>query len=460
MSPTFRALHVRNFRVYAAGAIVSNIGTWMQRVAQDWLVLQLTSSGTALGITTGLQFLPALLLSPVAGVVADRFPKRTVLRCTQVAMAIPAAVLGVLAITGAVEVWHVYLLAFVFGVGTAFDAPARQSFVVEMVGPEDLSNAVGLNSASFNSARMVGPALAGLLIAAGGSGVEATGWVILANAVSYLAVIASLQKLDPARLAPAPVMGSRKGAVRDGVRYVRSRPDLVLVLTIVFAVGTFGLNFQMTSALMATDVFEKGAGEYGILGSIMAIGSLAGALLAARRERPRLRFVVGAAIAFGVVEIVAGLMPGYLSYALVLPVLGLCALTMITAANATIQITTEPVMRGRVAALYLMIFMGGTPLGSPFIGWVGETFGARWTLVGGGALSLVGVALALLWYAHRRQIDRQELHAIATRLRSQHGRRAHLPPVAAGRGGLRLPQRLREHRALGPRHDRDDAPVG
>ncbi|MGQ2912487.1 MFS transporter [Aeromicrobium sp.] len=460
MSPTFRALHVRNFRVYAAGAIVSNIGTWMQRVAQDWLVLQLTSSGTALGITTGLQFLPALLLSPVAGVVADRFPKRTVLRCTQVAMAIPAAVLGVLAITGAVEVWHVYLLAFVFGVGTAFDAPARQSFVVEMVGPEDLSNAVGLNSASFNSARMVGPALAGLLIAAGGSGVEATGWVILANAVSYLAVIASLQKLDPARLAPAPVMGSRKGAVRDGVRYVRSRPDLVLVLTIVFAVGTFGLNFQMTSALMATDVFEKGAGEYGILGSIMAIGSLAGALLAARRERPRLRFVVGAAIAFGVVEIVAGLMPGYLSYALVLPVLGLCALTMITAANATIQITTEPVMRGRVAALYLMIFMGGTPLGSPFIGWVGETFGARWTLVGGGALSLVGVALALLWYAHRRQIDRQELHAIATRLRSQHGRRAHLPPAAAGRGGLRLPQRLREHRALGPRHDRDDAPVG
>jgi hypothetical protein len=226
---------------------------------------------------------------------------------------------------------------------------------------------------------MIGPALAGLLIAAGGSGVEATGWVILANAVSYLAVIASLQRLDPARLSPAPVMGSRKGAVREGVRYVRARPDLVLVLSIVFAVGTFGLNFQMTSALMATDVFDKGAGEYGILGSVMAIGSL----LAARRERPRLRFVVGAAIAFGVVEIVAGLMPDYLTYALVLPLLGLCALTMITAANATIQLTTEPVMRGRVAALYLMIFMGGTPLGSPFIGWGVRMYARRLQLQAG-----------------------------------------------------------------------------
>lgn len=459
MSPTFRALHVRNYRVYAAGALVSNVGTWMARVAQDWLVLQLTSSGTALGITTGLQFLPALLLSPVAGVVADRLPKRTVLRCTQVAMAVPSAILGVVAVTGAAQAWHVYVLAFLFGVGTAFDAPARQSFVVEMVGPDDLSNAVGLNSASFNSARMIGPALAGLLIAAGGSSVQATGWVILLNAVSYLAVIASLQRLDPAQLSPAPVMGSRKGAVRDGVRYVRSRPDLVLVLAIVFAVGTFGLNFQMTSALMATEVFDKGAGEYGLLGSIMAVGSLAGALLAARRERPRLRFVVGAAVAFGVVEIIAGLMPTYVSYAVVLPLLGLCALTMITAANATVQLTTEPVMRGRVAALYLMIFMGGTPLGSPFIGWVGETFGARWTLLGGGVLSLLGVGIALLLYLRGQEIRRRDLRAQVARLRSRHGRRTHLHPAAAGRGGLRLPQRLREHRGVGPRNGRDDTPV-
>ncbi|MET0821566.1 MAG: MFS transporter, partial [Aeromicrobium sp.] len=200
MSPTFSALAVRNYRIYILGAIVSNTGTWMQRIGQDWLVLQLTDSGTALGITTGLQLLPALLFSPIAGVVADRVPKRTVLRFTQVAMAVPALLLGVLAVTGVVQTWQVFVLAFVFGIGTAFDAPARQSFVVEIVGPKDLANAVGLNSASFNLARMIGPAVAGLLIAALGSGVRAAGWVILINAVSYLAVLTSLQLLDPRRL--------------------------------------------------------------------------------------------------------------------------------------------------------------------------------------------------------------------------------------------------------------------
>jgi MFS family permease len=397
----FRSLAIRNYRVYAAGALVSNIGTWMQRVAQDWLVLELTHSGTALGIVTGLQMLPSLLFSPMAGVVADRVAKRTVLRLTQLAMAVPAALLGLLAVTGVVEVWHVYALAFVFGIGTAFDAPARQSFVVEMVGKDDLANAVGLNSASFNSGRMIGPALAGVLIAGLGSGIEATGWVILANAASYLAVFVSLQRLDTSRLRPSPVVGSRHGAVREGVRYVRSRPDLVLILACVFFVGTFGMNFQMTSALMATDVFHKGAGEYGLLASIMAIGSLGGALLAARRTRPRLSFVVMAGAAFSVVEIVSGLMPTYVTFAAVLPLMGLCALTMVTSANATIQMTSSPMMRGRVAALYVMIFLGGTPLGSPFIGWVGETFGARWMLIGGGAISLLGILAASLWYRMR-----------------------------------------------------------
>lgn len=417
MSPTFRALSIRNYRVYAMGAFVSNIGTWMQRVAQDWLILQLTHSGTALGITTGLQLLPALLFSPIAGVVADRIPKRTVLRFTQAAMALPAAILGVLAITGLVQAWHVYVLAFVFGIGTAFDAPARQSFVVEMVGKDDLANAVGLNSASFNSARMIGPAVAGVLIAALGSGVRATGWVILANAISYVAVFISLQLLDGSRLRPSPVTGTRKGAVRDGVRYVRSRPDLILILCCVFFVGTFGMNFQMTSALMATEVFHKGAGEYGILASIMAVGSLAGALLAARRARPRLAFVVLAGAAFAVVEIIAGLMPGYASFAAILPLLGLCALTMVTSANAMMQMTTSAMMRGRVAALYLMIFMGGTPLGAPFIGWVGEEFGARWMLIGGGAISLLGITVATLWYLHKQDIHRPELQTVARDMR-------------------------------------------
>lgn len=429
MSPTFRALSSRNYRIYLLGAIVSNTGTWMQRIAQDWLVLVLTGSGTALGITTGLQLLPALLFSPIAGVVADRLPKRTVLRFTQVAMALPALLLGVLAITGSVELWHVYVLTFVFGIGTAFDAPARQSFVVEIVGRDDLSNAVGLNSATFNLARMVGPAIAGMLIAALGSGIEAAGWVIVINAVSYLAVLGSLQTLDASRLTPAKVTGSRKRAVRDGVAYVRSRPDLVLILLCVFFVGTFGMNFQMTSALMATEVFGKGAGEYGVLASIMAIGSLAGALLAARRTRPRLRFVVLAGMAFAVTEIISGLMPTYGTFAAILPLLGLCALTMITSANATIQLTSSPMMRGRVAALYLMVFMGGTPFGAPLIGWIGETYGARWMLLGGGAVTLLGIVGALAWFLHTQDAHREELRKTLRDLRWRNARRTELHGV-------------------------------
>lgn len=429
MSPTFSALAVRNYRIYILGAIVSNTGTWMQRIGQDWLVLQLTGSGTALGITTGLQMLPVLLFSPIAGVVADRVPKRTVLRFTQMAMALPAALLGILAVTGVVQTWQVYVLAFVFGIGTAFDAPARQSFVVEIVGKEDLSNAVGLNSASFNLARMIGPAVAGLLIAALGSGVEAAGWVILVNAVSYLAVLMSLQLLDGSRLAPSTVTGTRKHAVRDGITYVRSRPDLVLILTCVFFVGTFGMNFQMTSALMATDVFGKGAGEYGLLASIMAVGSLAGALMAARRTRPRLRFVVLAGGAFSIIEIVSGLMPTYASFAAVLPLLGLAALTMITSANATIQLTSSPMMRGRVAALYLMVFMGGTPIGAPLMGWVGETFGARWMLLGGGGVTLIGIGVATAWFVHTQDAHREELRRTLRDLRWRNARRENIHGV-------------------------------
>ncbi|KQT94881.1 MFS transporter [Marmoricola sp. Leaf446] len=377
----------------------------MQRVAQDWLVVLLaTNDGVALGITTGLQFLPALLLSPYAGLIADRMPKLRLLKITQTVMALTALVLGVLAVTGTVEVWHVYVLAFVFGTGSAFDAPARQSFVSEMVGPDDLSNAVGLNSASFNAARMMGPALAGVLIAAFGGGVTATGWVIVINGLSYGAVLLALGRMRSSQLLTTVPEERHKGMIRDAVRYLRGRPDLLLVLSVVGFAGTFGLNFQMTSALMATQVFDKGATEYGLLGSIMAIGSLSGALLAARRVRVRLRLVVGAAVMFGVVEIAAGLMPTYWAYAAIVPLLGLSALTMITAANTTMQLATAPHLRGRVMALYLMVFMGGTPIGSPFIGWLGETFGARWTLVGGGGLTLLGVLVSVALFARSRHL--------------------------------------------------------
>jgi MFS family permease len=316
-------------------------------------------------------------------------------------MGATAGVLGLLAITGWVQAWHVYLLAFVFGTGAAFDAPARTAFVNEMVGREHVANAVGLNSASFNLARILGPAAAGVLIAAMGSGVFATGWVILLNALSYGAVVASLKAIRRSELTSPKPVARTKGMIREGWRYVRRRPDIMLVLTVVFVTGTFGLNFQMTTAIMATQVYGKGASEYGVLGSIMAVGSLTGALIAARRRAPRQRLVVGAAICFAVVEMVAGLMPTYLTFALVLPLCGLTALTVITAANAFVQMATAPYIRGRVMALYMTIFMGGTPIGAPVLGWVAEAFGGRWTLVGGGALTLLGTLLATLLFMRR-----------------------------------------------------------
>ena len=418
MSPTFRALRIHNYRLYALGGLVSNTGTWMQRVAQDWLVLTLhhgsaADASTALGLTTGLQFLPVLLFSPYAGLVADRMPKRRLLQLTQASMGVASLLLAVLALTDVVTTPMVFAIAFVFGIGSAFDAPARQSFVSEMVGPDDLSNAVGLNSASFNLARVLGPALSGFLIAALGAGVRATGLVILLNGISYLAVIVALQLMRPYELTPIARAPRGKGMIRDGVRYVRGRPDLMLILVAAFFAGTFGMNFQMTSALMATQVFHKGPGEYGLLGTTLAFGSLTGALLGARREgRPRQRLVVLAGLAFGTVEIALGLMPSYLTFALLTPVLGLCLLTMLNAANTTVQLSVAPAMRGRVMALYMMVVMGGTPLGAPVVGWVGATFGARWTLIGGGALTVFGVLLAVaIFRGFRSPLGRRRLTA-------------------------------------------------
>jgi MFS family permease len=397
-STTFSALEVPNYRTYAAGALVSNVGTWLQNTAQTWLVLQLTDSGSAVGFAIALQLLPSLLFSPIAGVLADRFDKRTLMSWLQVAMAVPSGVLGVLAIVGEVQLWQVYVLAFCFGTARAFEAPARQSFVGDMVGPDQLSNAVALNSASFNSGRLIGPALAGLMIAVLGSGVAATGYVIAGNAISFGFVLLALRRLDPALLHESSGGRRGRGAVAEGVRYVRGRPDLLLLLGTVFFLGAFGMNFQITTALMATDVFNRGAGEFGLLGSFVAIGSLTGSLLAARRPRPRLRFVVGAGLAFCVVQVTSGLVPTYLTYAIVMPFIGLTVLTTVTTANALIQLTSAPVMRGRVAALYLMVFLGSTPVGAPFIGWVAELYGPRIALVVSGVLAGTGITACALWF--------------------------------------------------------------
>jgi MFS family permease len=398
IGPTFRSLRIRNYRLFAAGQAVSNTGTWMQRVAQDWLVLELThNNGSALGITTGLQFLPMLLFSMYGGMIADRYPKRRLLLMTQTSMAALALVLAVLDLTGAVQVWHVWALAFGLGLATAVDNPTRQSFVVEMVGPNDVPNAVGLNSATFNLARIVGPAIAGFLITFVG-----TGPVFLINAASYVAVLTGIALMRDGELFLTSTVARARGQLREGLRYVRARPDLLLPIIIVGFVGTFGLNFQITIALMSKEVFGRSAAAYGLLSTALAVGSLTGALLAAKRGAPRQRLVVGAAIVFGVFEVVTGLMPTYVTFGLLLIPTGVFALTVSTAANASIQLAVSPAMRGRVMALYLLVFTGGTPFGAPMIGWLAEAIGPRWSLLIGGAVSAAAAVIAASLLARKR----------------------------------------------------------
>lgn len=382
MSRTFASLSVPNYRLYAAGALVSNVGTWMARTAQDWLVLtELThNSSTALGVVTGFQFLPLPFLAPYAGLIADRFFKKHLLLVTQVAMVLTGLILWLLVFTGVAELWHVYVLAFLQGVVTSFDNPARQAFVNELVPHDKVANAVGLNSASFNAARLIGPGVAGVVI-----GTWGVAPALLVNALSFIAVLLVLMLIRDDRLVPLAKSKSR-GTVREGFAYVSSRPDLMLIFLVVFMLGTFGMNFQITTALMATAVFHKGATEYGLLGSIMAIGTLAGALLAARRERPTLTVLLAGMGLFSLFCLLAGLAPTYATFALLLIPCGLFALTVLTTANSLVQLSTAPEFRGRVMALYMAIFMGGTPLGAPVVGWVGDVLGPRWTLLVGGIL--------------------------------------------------------------------------
>lgn len=394
MSPTFHSFRYVNYRLWFTGAFVANIGTWMQRVAQDWLVLTVLSndSGIAVGVTTALQFAPALFLSAWAGLLADRLDRRKLLMATQVGMGVLAGALGLLVMSGSAQLWHVYVFAGLLGCVSAIDGPARQTFVADMVPADRLANAVGLNSASFNAARMIGPGLAGLLIAWVG-----TGWVFMINAVTFAATIVALARMRVDELQPVPHVARGKGQIREAMRYVRRRSDIIVVMVVVGVVSTFGLNFQLTSAVMARTEFGKGPGEYGILGSVLAIGSLSGALLAARRERPRVRLVVGSALAFGVASGVMALMPTYPLYALATIPVGFASLTMLTAANATIQMSTAPAMRGRVLALYIVVFLGATPVGSPVVGWVAETFGARWSIGIGSIASLLVGGAAAVW---------------------------------------------------------------
>lgn len=401
MSAMFRSLSVANYRIWFAGAMVSNIGTWMQRTAQDWIVINdLTDhDATALGITMALQFGPQLVMVPFSGLIADRFDRRRLLMATQAAMGILGLGLGLIVVTGVVQLWMVYLFALLLGFVAAVDAPVRQTFVSAMVDEKNLSNAVALNSASFNTARMIGPALAGILIA-----VIGTGWVFMLNAVSFAGVLVSLRYMRVGELREAPRASKGKGALLEGFRYVSRRPDLVVILSIVAIIGTFGLNFPIFASTMATVEYHMGASEFGFLSSAIAIGSVVGALLSARRDRPRLRLIVGAAAGFGLALLLAALMPGVWTFALTLPFVGIAAQTLMTSANGFVQLSTDPAMRGRVMALYMAIFMGGTPIGAPLVGWVANAFGPRFGL-GVGALSgFVAAAVGVVWLVRSQHV--------------------------------------------------------
>jgi MFS family permease len=404
-SGTFRSLRVRNYRLFAAGQVVSLSGTWAQRVAQDWLVLELSgNSGVALGITTGLQFLPVLLFGLYGGVLADRYDKRLLLLGAQGAMGVLALVLALLDLTGSVQLWHVYALAFGLGLASVVDTPVRQAFVSEMVGPDDLPNAVSLNSATLNSARILGPAAA-----------VGTGWVFAANALSYVAVLAGLSAMRRSELHPGRRVARGKGQLREGLAYVRARPPLLVPIVLVFVVGTFGLNFQITLALAVKEVFGRGAGAYALLSVMLAVGSLVGALASARRTGPpRQRRLFTAVLVFGLLEVAVGLAPSYALMAVLLVPTGVAVLTFTTTANAIVQLGSAPQVRGRVMALYVLVFLGGTPLGAPLIGALAEAYGPRTSIVLGGVVTAVAGVVAALVMVRLREL-RLEAHLVRRR---------------------------------------------
>lgn len=373
----FRSLSVYNYRLWFVGALVSNVGTWMQRIAQDWLVLTVltANNASALGITMALQFGPQLLLLPVSGYAVDRFDRRRLLMLSQALQGLLALGLGLVTLSGAVTLWQVYLFALGLGCVTAFDAPARQVFVNDLVGEKLLSNAVALNSTSFNAARMVGPAVAGLLIA-----VVGTGWVFLINAASFAAVLGALCFLQVSALVAAERPARGSGGLTEGFRYVKRRPDLSALLLMLFLIGTFGFNFPVFISTMSVSVFDGDSGQYGLLTSCLAVGSITGALIAARRENPTTGLLLVSSLAFGLFCALAALAPNPVLFALALTLTGLSALTFMTASNATMMLTTDPAMRGRVMALRIAVTMGGTPIGAPIVGAIADHAGPRWAM--------------------------------------------------------------------------------
>lgn len=401
MSAMFRSLRLFNFRIWFLGALVSNVGGWMQATAQDWVVLTELTDGdaTAVGITMALQFGPPLLLVSATGWVADRFDRRRVMVATQSTLMALGLTVGILLLTGVMTLPLMFLFAFAFGVANAFDAPARQAFVTDVVARDNASNAVALNSASFNLARMLGPAVAGLLIVLVG-----TGWVFVINAGTFLAMLVSLAFIRRSELVPR-VRAQGASRLADGFRYVAGRPDLIVIFVMVFLIGAFGMNFPIFASTMALE-FGRGADGYGLLSSILAIGSLAGALLAARRDRARMRVIMLAAGAFGAFSLVSATMPSYALYAVTLMFVGFATVTILTTANGYVQTTTDSAVRGRVLALYMAVIMGATPVGAPIAGWVVDAFGPRAAIVLAGVAGLVACVIGMTWLLTSGRVHR------------------------------------------------------
>ena len=393
----WRSFRHRNYRILFPANTVSNIGSWAQRIAQDWLVLELTNNnGTYLGLVTAVQFAPVLAFSLHGGKLADRFNKRKVLILTNIIGGTASLALGALVMTDLIALWHVFVLAGILGISTAIDAPVRQAFTTEVVGQTDLPNAVSLNSANFNAGRLVGPAISGGLIAAFGTGPS-----FIVNGLSYLFVIAALANLNEKAFFHLDRPKS-DGSIREGIAYTKARPDIYVVMLMVFFLATFGLNFQIFNALMATQEFGLGPANFGLMGTFIAIGSLSGAIGSARLERFRnTKFVIRGGIAFSASIMVLSILPNYISYVIWLPICGVTALTTLVSANSIVQTSTDPAIRGRVMGLYLLIFMGGTPFGSPLIGATTDIIGIRPTIAVCGGISLAASMFIWLKYKNR-----------------------------------------------------------
>ena len=388
------SLAVPNYRRYFAGQIVSVSGSWMQRVAEMWLIVQLTGSGAAVGFTAGLQFVPILLFGAWGGLIADRLPKRRVLMVTQALMALPALALWGLSAAGAVTPLIVYALVLVRGTVTAVDNPTRQSFVIELVGADRVVNAVSLNSVVVQSARIIGPATAGAVIAFAGVGA-----CFAINALSFVAMLVALAGMDRAALGAAPVVQRARGELRAGLRYVQRDPGLWIPLGMMALVGTLSFNFQVLLPLLASQTWHGTATTYALLTAAMAVGSVAGALAAGARGRVSPRILVGAAIGFGALELLAAAAPSLPLQVLALVPLGAMTVTFSAGINSTMQLAVTPAMRGRVMALYSMVFLGSTPIGAPLVGWLAEVAGPRAGMALGACAALTAAALASLAYA-------------------------------------------------------------